>query len=314
MAKKHANVDFINSAPFDSFFSDPKIAPTEIEIELASGDGDIKDIPLKDLYNYHNHTYRVLDDEDMAVLVDSIKDYGIILPLIVREIGDEKYEIVSGHRRKFAAEKLGLETVPCKIQDLSDDMADIVMADTNIARETILPSEKARTYKLRLEAAVRMGKKSSDELKNIAKDSPDSLPKIRRYLKLNNLTNELLNRIDQNRMPVTVGVMLADLPEEKIQIVSDVVEDMNLSPTLKDAENIMKVSVRDLNEAKIRDILIGELKTRKIPKRKVFSENMLSEVVPKKIKKLPLSERIDYYKEAIRFYEKNHVNFYGCIN
>lgn len=303
MAKKHANVSFIESTPFDALFNEPKIAPTEKEIELVESAGDVIEIDIDKLQDYHNHTYKILDNEDMNVLVDSIKDYGILLPLLVRKAGDN-FEIVSGHRRKFAAQKLGFDKVPCKVLDIEDDMADIVMADTNIARETILPSEKAKTYKVRMEAAVRMGKKTEEELKAMAEESPDSLSSIRRYMKLNNLPPLLLDKVDEGRIPVIAGVMLADLSKKNLSIVSDVVKESNIYPSLKDAEKLKKAAVRGLTKDSAYEILTGALKPRTTKRKVVFSEKSLLEVVPDNIKKLPLSERIEYYKKAIKAYKE----------
>ena len=304
MAKKHANVSFIEENPFDALFSEPKIAPTEKELELVQSSGeDTVEIEVSQLKDYHNHTYKILDNEDMSILVDSIKDYGILLPLLVRKDGDE-YEIVSGHRRKFAAQKLGIDKVPCKILDIGDDMADIVMADTNIARETILPSEKAKTYKVRMEAAIRMGKKTEEELKLMADESPDSLSSIRRYMKLNNLTPLLLDKVDEGRIPVIAGVMLADLSKKNLNIVTDVVKESNIYPSLKDAEKLKKANTRGLTKDAAYEILTGALKPRTTKRKVTFSEKPLLEVVPDEIKKLPLSERIEYYKKAIKAYKE----------
>lgn len=299
MAKKPLDIfNIVDPSLLDS------LKPTEKEIELVSSvDGGTEEIPVEYLDNYHNHTYKVLDNEDMDLLVDSIKDYGILLPLLVRRKDGGRYEVISGHRRKFAAEKLGLETVPCKIMDVGDDMADIIMADTNIARETILPSEKARTYKVRLEAAVRLGKKTEDELKAISSDSSDSVSNVRRYLKLNDLPQSILDRIDENKIAVNTGVVLSDLPKPTLQSAAEIIEEHNISPSLKNAEKL-KIARRP-DKQKIYDILTGKTSTRKNAK-KEFSESMLKEVLPARIKKLPLEERVEYYKEVIRFYEDAH--------
>lgn len=285
---------------------DKAIAPSEKEVELIkTGEGDVISIPLSKLKEYHNHSYKVLDNEDMATLVDSIKDYGILLPLIVREIGGSKYELVSGHRRKFAAEKLGMKEVPCKVMELDDDMADIVMADTNIARETILPSEKARTYKVRLDAAVRQGKKTVDELKTISDDAPDSVRQIQRYLKLNELCSELLDSVDEGKIPVTAGVLLADLSGEHQKIVASVSKEKSAPISLKDAEKLKKAESRGLTKETIESILSGTLTPRKVPakKKEVLKEDMILDVVPNEVKALPLKDRVDFYRKAIRAYK-----------
>ena len=287
------------------------LAPTKKEIEIArSGEGDIRSIPLKDLVTYHNHTYKVLDNEDMDILVDSIRDYGILLPIIVRELNGGKYEIISGHRRRFAAEKLGLSEVPCRVLDLDDDMEDIVMADTNIARETILPSEKARTYKVRLEAAVRQGKRQADELKAIAEESSDSDSNVRRYLKLNDLSPALLDKVDEGKLPVTAGVILADLSASHQEVITDIVADKEIAISLKEAEKLKKAAARGLTRETAESILAGKLNPRtkkKKAKKESVTEAMFLDAVPEEVKELPTEERAEYYKAAIRAFAEANV-------
>lgn len=309
MASKKKNFDIFNIVDEDLLASlrasdDESIKPSEKEVELIkSGDGDIVSIPVSELVEYHNHTYKVLDNADMDTLVDSIKDYGILLPLIVRKL-DNKYELISGHRRCFAAKKLGLKEVPCKVMDLDGDMADIIMADTNIAREQILPSEKARTYKVRMEAAIRQGKKSGDELKTISEDAPDSVRQIQRYIKLADLDPELLDMVDDGSIPVTAGVILADLSAKHQAVARDAVKKTSHFPTLKDAENLKKASARGLTEETAAAVLAGEKKPRKAakPKKEVVKEDMFWDAVPDEIKALPLDQRVEHYKAAIKAY------------
>lgn len=314
MASKKKNFDIFNivdDSLLDSLQAsgDKAVAPSKKEVELIkTGEGDVVSIPISKLVEYHNHSYKVLDNEDMATLVDSIKDYGVLLPLIVRELGGNRYEIISGHRRRFAAEKLGIKELPCKVMDLDDDMADIVMADTNIARETILPSEKAKTYKVRLEAAVRQGKKTMDELKTISDDAPDSVRQIQRFLKLNDLTDDLLDRVDSGEIPVTAGVILAGLSKDHQSAVYEVSNITAHPITLKDAESLKKAASRGLTKETIESILAGERKPRAAKKtmkaeKKSLTEDMLMDVVPDEIKNLPLEERVDYYKAAIKAYK-----------
>ena len=309
MAKKKKDFDLFNivdESLLDSLrASTPDVAPSTKEVELVKeGSGDVMNIPLDKLIEYHNHSFKVLDNQDMTALVDSIKDYGIILPLIVREAGGGKYEIISGHRRRFAAEKLGIKEVPCKIMELDNDMSDIVMADTNIARETILPSEKAKTYKIRLDAAVRLGKKTMEELKDIADDAPDSMRQIQRYIKLNDLSPALLDLVDAGSLPVTAGVTLSDLSGKHQQAVLDAVKETGKPVSLKDAEKLKKASARGLTKDTALSILGGQLKPRGKTSKKTetLKESMLLDVVPEDIKALPLDDRVDYYKAAIKAY------------
>lgn len=285
--------------------SKSSVAPTKKEVEIITTEsGEIAMLPLSELKPYHNHTYKVLDNADMEILVDSIRDYGILLPLIVRELNGGGYEIISGHRRHFAATKLGLKEVPCKIMDLDDDMADIVMADTNIARETILPSEKARTYKVRLDAAVRQGKKIQSEIDVMTEESSDSARNIRRFIKLNSLLPALLDKVDEGLIPVNAGVILSDLSETHQRAISAAVSEPEAAISLKDAEKLKTASSRGLTEETVNEILSGKRKPRnakkKTQKNPALTEEMLLDVVPDDIKELPLDERVDFYKEAIR--------------
>lgn len=310
MASKKKNFDLFNIVDEEMLDSlrkkgDESIAPSTKEVEFVkTSDGDVVNLPVDSLVEYHNHTYKVLDNDDMDVLVDSIKDYGIILPLIVREAKDGKYEIVSGHRRLFAANKIGLKEVPCKITELDDDMADIIMADTNIAREQILPSEKAKTYKVRLDAAVRQGKKTMEEIKNIAEDAPDSARQIQRYLKLADLAPSLLDMVDEGSIPVTAGFLLSDLSKKHQKVVAETVSKTGHAPSLKDAENLKKASSRGLTAETASDILLGKRKPKAAskPKKQVLKEEMFWDAVPDDIKKLPLDQRVEHYKKALKAY------------
>ena len=311
MASKKNKFDLFNIVDEDLLESlrssgDESIAPTEKEVDIVkTAEGEVITLPISSLVEYHNHTYKVLDNADMDVLVDSIRDYGIILPLIVREINDGKYEIVSGHRRHFAAKKLGLTEVPCKVTVLDDDMADIIMADTNIAREQILPSEKAKTYRVRLDAAVRQGKKTMEEIKNIADDAPDSARQIQRYLKLAELDPSLLDMVDAGSIPVTAGVTLSDLSKKHQKLVAEVAISSGHSPSLKDAENLKKAASRGLTAESATDILLGKKKPKAAskPKKPVLKEEMFWDAVPDDIKKLPLDQRVEHYKKAIKAYK-----------
>lgn len=270
-SKKKEEFNFFGSEYFgggdalSAMVEDKKIsAPSEKDIEiLEEADGVFTELPIKELIDYSNHTFSVEDDEEMDMLVDSIKDYGIFVPLIVRKIGKNKYETLSGHRRKYAAKKAGLKTVPCKIVEVDDDMADIIMADTNISRETIKPSEKAKTYKVRFDAAVRQGKKKQEGLSEMAEDAPDSIPSIRRYIKIATLRPALLDLIDENKIPVNAGVNLASLSAKHQDIVVEVLDGMeNPEITLKMSEDIKKAAQRGLTKETAEAVMGGKVKPR----------------------------------------------------
>ena len=271
-SKKKNEFDFFNSeylgggGALSAMIEDKKInAPSEKDIEiLEEVDGVFTDIPLKELIDYSNHTFSVIDDEEMDLLVDSIKDYGIFVPLIVRKLSAHKYETLSGHRRKYAAKKAGLDTVPCKIVEVDDDMADIIMADTNISREVIKPSEKAKTYKVRFDAAVRQGKKKQEGLSEMAEDAPDSIPSIRRYIKIATLRPALLDLIDESKIPVNAGVNLASLSPKHQDIVIEVLDEMEAPEiTLKMSEDLKTAAQRGLTKETAKAVIGGKVKPRK---------------------------------------------------
>jgi ParB family chromosome partitioning protein len=247
-------------------------APSDKEIELLNTtDGTFKDVPVNQLIEYSNHTFSIRDDDQMAILVDSITDFGVITPLIVRQISPKKYEILSGHRRTFAAKKAGLDTVPCKVVDVDDDMADIIAVDTNMARESIPISEKAKSYKVRYDAAFRMGKKKMEIFDEMANDASDSTLNIRRYLKLAELNPVLLNDVDEDRIPFTAGVILASLSEQHQKVIADVLSNVKEDISIKTAENLKTAAARGLTEEKAEAIICGKTEVRKTtaaPKKK----------------------------------------------
>lgn len=246
---------------------------------LEEAGGYETEIPVSELIDYGNHTFSVEDNEDMEILVDSIRDYGIFTPLIVRQISENKYEVLSGHRRKFAAKKAGLETVPCHVIEADDDMADIIAVDTNLSRSTIKPSEKARSYKVRFDAAVRQGKKKMDSMNEIAGEATDSMQSIRRYLKLATLNPTLLFMIDDGRIPMNAGVNLAALSEKHQDIVTEILAETGADLTLKMSEDLKTAAARGLTMEKARAIISGETKTRKARKpEKKASANIFAKV------------------------------------
>lgn len=245
-------------------------------IEEAAG--YYAELPVSELIDYSNHTFSVEDNEDMDILVDSIKDYGIFTPLTVRQISENKYEVLSGHRRKHAAKKAGLDKVPCKIIEADDDMADIIAVDTNLSRSTIKPSEKAKSYKVRFDAAVRQGKKKMDSMNEIAGEATDSMQSIRRYLKLATLSPTLLFMIDDEKIPMNAGVNLAALSEKHQDLVTEVLVETGSGLTLKMSEDLKTAAARGLTEEKVRAIICGGSKARKTKKESRATANIFSKV------------------------------------
>ena len=194
------------------------------EIKLNSYDDLFGDAPLqtdavevmiKDLYEFENHPFHVTDDEDMAELIQSIRDKGILVPLIVRSKEGGGYEIISGHRRKHAAEIAGLFKVPVLIREMPDEEAVDIMIYSNIQRTNILPSEKARAYRLQMETMKHQGKKGNLTSDAIGKKYGDNTRKVYRYIRLSYLQEELLNLIDNGKMTIQAGYWLSFLNEQE---------------------------------------------------------------------------------------------------
>ena len=180
---------------------------------VGGEDTVITEVPIRELHTFRNHPFRVLDDEKMDETVKSIKEYGVLMPGIVRPRDEGGYEIISGHRRKRACEIIGLETMPVVIRNYTDDEAVVAMVDSNIQREDILPSEKAHAYRLRFEAIKHQGKEGGSSFEQIGDVAGESAKTVQRYIALSNLSDELLERVDSKQVPIRAGIELSYLPE-----------------------------------------------------------------------------------------------------
>ncbi len=200
-----------------------KIKMTSIDELLCVPDSSgTMEIGVRDIYPFENHPFKVLDDEKMEELIESIKEYGILTPVIVRKDRDDLYQMISGHRRLYAAKKAGLTTIPAIIKDMDDDEAIIYMVDSNLQREEILPSEKAFSYRMKYDAMKRVSGRRKKDDKNTAQVGPhswtaqllavevgESRNQVKRYLRLTELITELLDLVDEKRIPVIVGVEMS---------------------------------------------------------------------------------------------------------
>ena len=194
----------------------------------------IQILPLTELHPFRNHPFQVRDDDEMDKMVDSIKEYGVMTPAIVRPRKDGGYEIVAGHRRCHASQRAGVETMPCIVRDMDDDTAIILMVDSNCQREHILPSEKAKAYEMKLEAIKRQGQRTdltSGQLgqklsrpisvEQVADDAGTSIKQVQRFIRLNKLTPELMKMVDDGKLKTTPAVELSYLtPEEQEDFLS----------------------------------------------------------------------------------------------
>lgn len=189
-------------------------------LKVDSSDGAIE-VEISRLKEFENHPFKVIENEQMDELVSSIKERGILSPILVRERDNGEYEIISGHRRKYAAMLAGLDTVPILIKNMSDDDAIVVMVDSNIQREEILPSEKAFAFKMKRDAISHQGKNGNLSRDIVGKESGVGGRQVSRYIKLTNLIPELLDLVDEKKITITLAVEIADLSESEQQDVLD---------------------------------------------------------------------------------------------
>lgn len=231
----------------------------------------VAEIPLADLHEFRNHPFRVLDDEKMEETVASIKEHGVLVPGIVRPLIEGGYEIISGHRRKRACEILGFETMPAIIKHYTDDQAVIAMVDSNLYRDDILPSEKAKAYKMKYDAEKHQGQDSENIGKTLdimAEGCSDSAKTIQRYIWLSRLSENLLNMVDNKKIPLFCGIDVSFLKEREQKWVEDVITDgdSKVRISLDKSAKLKKYSLEgSLNKAFVIEILSEEkLKTEKI--------------------------------------------------
>ena len=212
----------------------------------------VQQIPIGELFPFKNHPFKVLDDDSMSDTVESVKQYGVLSPLIARPRPEGGYEIISGHRRQHAAELAGLETLPVIVRQMDDDAAVVLMVDSNLQRENILPSERAFAYKMKLEAIKNQGARSdltsgqigpklhSDE--KVARDAGESRKQIQRFIRLTNLIPELLDMVDNKTVSFNPAVELSYLSPEQQQEVIRAMDDTQNFPSVSQAKRIKKLA------------------------------------------------------------------------
>ena len=208
----------------------------------------VQEISVRDLHGFRDHPFQVKDDESLQALCDSIREYGILSPLLTRPT-DDGFEIVSGHRRKAAALRLGLDRLPVLVRDMSDDEAVILMVDSNIQRENLLPSEKAFAYKMKLDALKHQGKATSSQVGTklrsddlLADSVGESRMQIQRYIRLTNLAKPILNMVDQQRIAFSPAVELSYLTRQEQAELWDLMQSEDCTPSLSQAIRMKKLS------------------------------------------------------------------------
>ena len=269
----------------------------------------IRDIPLTEIDDFPDHPFKVRDDEDMAQLIESIKERGVITPATVRQKEDGRYELVSGHRRKRACELAGFETLRSEIVDLNRDEATILMVESNFQRSEILPSEKAFAYKMRLEAMKRQGFRSdltSDpvgqkfSVEKIADNSNDSKTQIQRYIRLTNLVPELLEFVDEGRIKMRPAVELSYLDED---CQRDVVDEIDLNDATPSHDQTIRMR-KLFNEGNLTTEAIHAVMSEEKPNQKekiVLRGDRVRQLIPKNI---PVSQTEDFVCKALEHYNK----------
>ena len=216
----------------------------------------IQILPLTELHPFRNHPFQVRDDDEMDKMVDSVKEYGVMTPAIVRPRQDGGYEIVAGHRRCHASQRAGVDTMPCIVRDMDDDTAIILMVDSNCQREHILPSEKAKAYQMKLEAVKRKaGRPSKNNSRQvganfsgaktaqiISEQSGDSTRQVERFIRLNKLTPALMQMVDDGKLKTTPAVELSYLTPEEQEDFLSYMESEGCTPSLSQAQKLKEAS------------------------------------------------------------------------
>ena len=265
-------------------------------------------LPLADLYPFPDHPFQVRDDEEMRETIQSVKEYGVIVPAIVRPREEGGYEIVAGHRRKYACEQAGLDTMPVLIRNLDRDAATIIMVDSNLQRENILPSERAKAYKMKLEAIKRqgarndltsdqVGQKSKWSIEQIAEQAGESKSQVQRYIRLNELSPELLQMVDEKKIAFNPAYELSFLKPEEQQMLVTTIDYEQATPSLSQAQRMKKFSQAGrLNEDSMLAIMSEEKKPEKFSL--TFDGDRIRKYFPKSYTPLQMENTIIKLLEA----------------
>lgn len=265
----------------------------------------VKIINISDIDDFPEHPFKVLENDDMLKMCESIKDNGVLVPALVRPKENGRYEMISGHRRKRASELCGLETIPCIVRDLSLEEATIIMVDSNMQREEILPSEKAFAYKMKYDALKHQGRTlGQDDPKIrtsqlIANEKNESEKTVRRYIRLTELIPKILDMVDNKKIAFNPAVEISYLKKDEQEKLYDSMEKYQATPSQQQAIEMKKLSQSgELTFDKIEGYMI-ETKPNQTPKLKV-SMNRLSTILPRTLMKD--SEKEEYVIKAVEFY------------
>lgn len=307
MAKSNAS-EMLTS--LDSLFT------TQEQRDEAKRD-NVQDIPISQISDFPEHPFKIKQDEAMLEMAESVRQYGVLVPGLVRQLADGSYQMVSGHRRKLASRLAGLDTLPCIVRDLTDDEAIIVMVDSNLQREKVLPSEKAFAYKVKLEAMRRQGKRTDLTLSPletklrtselIAQGTGDSRAQVDRYIRLTYLLPEILAMVDDSKIAFRPAVELSYLAEKEQRILYDAMGHADCTPSLAQAIKMKSFSREGkLSEAVIRSIMAEEKPNQKeqfrIPKERI--SKYFKPGTPAWTMEDTIIKALDYYRKRQREIER----------
>lgn len=269
--------------------------------------GRIENIETKKLNEFKGHPFKVKEDAEMDKLVESIKENGVLNPVIVRELEDGSFEMISGHRRKRAAEIANMEEIPCIVRNLTDEEATILMVDSNLQREEILPSEKAFAYKMKMDAMKHQGKETLLPLDTkytgdkIGKEQGDSRVQVHRYIRLTELIPEILNMVDEKKIAFRPAVEISYLKEDEQYTLLDAMQFNDCTPSLAQAISLKKRSLENSLTAERIDEIMEEEKSNQIPKFKMNMEKIES-VLPRNV--VSQKDREDFIIMCVKEHNK----------
>lgn len=297
----------LGMTPLDDLFStDESRAESQFEKVVTLNPAEISDFP--------NHPFKVKQDDAMAEMVESVRKYGVLVPALVRPKENGGYEMVAGHRRKFAAALAELTEIPCIVRNLSDDEATIIMVDSNLQRETILPSEKAFAYKMKLEAMKRQGQrtdltsspldnklKGTTSAQQVSKNSGDSQPQIYRFIRLTELVPEILQMVDERQIAFRPAVEISYLAEEQQYTLLEAMSYNDATPSLAQAIKMKKFNQdRKLTDEVIQSIMEEEKPNQK--EKPAFRDERITKLIPKTV---PKGQETDFVVKALEFYNRH---------
>lgn len=287
MPRKGANISL--SSYDDIFETDESRADSQLE--------KVQKIPISELVHFKNHPFKVVDDEAMLRTTESIAQFGVLTPLIARPLEDGGYEIISGHRRAHAAEAAGLTEVPVIVRDMDDDAATVLMVDSNLQRENILPSERAFAYKMKLEAMKHQGERTDLQSEGtsgqigqklggtvsrdlLAEQAGDSSRNVQRFIRLTNLIPELLDMVDQKQISFNPAVELSYLTPEEQRHIIEAMDFTQAAPSLSQAQRLKKLSQEGGCTLEAMQDILGEAKKGDL-ERVAFKSEQLRKYFPK---------------------------------